>query len=168
MRHLGFVSGAEELLLIEEGGTARVFSLLSSQFRYAFVNSKDLAKLCCASDLQRFSYQPLRPMPGPHLMDRACSSSTHIQRVVNHDFNASTGPHLDRIPVSTWSFLPTSQPTLSVLLPRSATEVACISSISTLKEASAIRNPFISRTKLASTLSNRKTSATMAILNSKL
>ena len=36
MRHLGFVSGAEELLLIDEGGTARVFSLLSSQFRYAF------------------------------------------------------------------------------------------------------------------------------------
>ena len=36
MRHLGFVSGAEELLLIEEDGTARVFSLLSLLFRYAF------------------------------------------------------------------------------------------------------------------------------------
>ena len=39
MRYLGFVSGTEELLLIEEDRTARVFSLLSSQFRYAFRES---------------------------------------------------------------------------------------------------------------------------------
>jgi len=132
------------------------------------MNPEGLAELYCASDLQRFNYQPLRSVPGLHLMDRACLFSTCIQRVVTHDFNASIGPHLGRMPVSTWSFLPTSRPMLSVPLPRSATEVACISSVFTLKKASAIHNPFTSRTKSASTLSSHKTSATTAILNSKL
>jgi len=132
------------------------------------MDSKGLVESCCALDLQRFNYQPLRSVPGLHLMDYACLSSARIQRVVTHDFNASIGPHLGRMPVSTWSFLRTSQPMLSVPLPRSATEVAYTSSIFTLKEASAIRNPFISRTKSASTLSSHKTSATTAILNPKL
>ena len=38
MRHFCFVSGSEELLLVDEAGTARIFSILSGQFRYVLTS----------------------------------------------------------------------------------------------------------------------------------
>lgn len=34
MRHAIFISGTEELLLVDETGLARIFSLVTEQFRY--------------------------------------------------------------------------------------------------------------------------------------
>ena len=34
MRHAIFISGTEELLLVDETGHARIFSLVAEQFRY--------------------------------------------------------------------------------------------------------------------------------------
>ena len=34
MRHAVFISGTEELLLVDETGLARIFSLVTEQFRY--------------------------------------------------------------------------------------------------------------------------------------
>jgi len=34
MRHAVFISGTEELLLVDEAGLARIFSLVTEQFRY--------------------------------------------------------------------------------------------------------------------------------------
>ena len=34
MRHFCFVAGTEELLIVDEIGMARIFSMLSGQFRY--------------------------------------------------------------------------------------------------------------------------------------
>ena len=37
MRHAIFISGTEELLLVDETGLARIFSLVTEQFRYVAV-----------------------------------------------------------------------------------------------------------------------------------
>ena len=39
MRHFCFVSGSEELLLVDEAGIARIFSILSGQFRYVLAST---------------------------------------------------------------------------------------------------------------------------------
>jgi len=39
MRHFCFVSGSEELLLVDEAGIARIFSMLSGQFRYVVAST---------------------------------------------------------------------------------------------------------------------------------
>ena len=39
MRHFCFVAGSEELLLVDEAGIARIFSILSGQFRYVLVST---------------------------------------------------------------------------------------------------------------------------------
>jgi hypothetical protein len=37
MRHAVFISGTEELLLVDETGSARIFSLVTEQFRYVIL-----------------------------------------------------------------------------------------------------------------------------------
>jgi hypothetical protein len=36
MLHATFISGSEELLLVDETGLARIFSLVTEQFRFVF------------------------------------------------------------------------------------------------------------------------------------